>query len=96
MNVGVTRLETENAGYFSSLLPASGRIVCSTESMPLAPGRFFINIAFFSNEVMQDYLPCALYLDIIGSDYFNTGKIFNESDSKPTKILIRHRREFSS
>ena len=96
MNVGVTRFDTEIAGDLPSVLPKSGRIVCSTESAPIAPGRYFINIAFFCNGVMQDYLAGANYFDIIGSDFFNTGKIFNESDSKLTKVLIRHNWKMSS
>jgi lipopolysaccharide transport system ATP-binding protein len=96
MNVGITRFDTEIAGGLPLVLPKSGRIVCSTESAPFAPGRYFINIAFFCNGVMQDYLAGAVYLDIIGSDYFHTGKIFNESDSKLTKVLIRHKWKISS
>ncbi|MBU0764758.1 MAG: ABC transporter ATP-binding protein [Bacteroidetes bacterium] len=90
MNVGVARFDTAITGDLQSVLPLSGRIICSTESLPLAPGRYFINIAFLSNGVIQDYLAGAVYMDIIGSDYFNTGKTFNESDLKLTKILIKH------
>lgn len=91
MNVGVTRFDTGIAGHLPSVLPASGRISCSTESMPLVPGRYIINIAFLSNGVMQDYLVGAEYLDIVGTDYFKTGKIFDESDSKLARVLIRHK-----
>ena len=91
LNVGVTRFDTDIAQGLPSILPESGRIFCTTESLPLSPGRYFINIAFYSNGVMQDYMAGVAFLDIIGSDYFNTGKIFNESDSKLTKVLIRHK-----
>jgi len=91
MNVGVARFDTEITGDLQPVLPSSGRIVCSTENLPLSPGRYFINIAFLSNGVIQDYLAGAVYMDIIGSDYFNTGKTFNESDLKLTKILIKHK-----
>jgi len=90
MNVGVTRFDTEIAGSLPASLPASGCITCSTKGVPLVPGRYQLNLAFISNGVMQDYLAAADYLDIIGSDYFNSGKIFNESDSKLTKVLIKH------
>ena len=93
MSVGVTRFDTDIAGNLPSILPESGRIVCTTESMPLAPGRYYVNIALLSNGVMQDYLPGAAFLDIHGSDYFNTGKIFNENDSKLIKVLVRHKWE---
>ena len=95
MNVGVSRFDTEIAGNLPSALPASGRITCSTESIQLVPGRYFLNIAFLSNGIMEDYLAGAAFLDIIGSDYFNTGKTFNESDSKLVKILIRHKWELT-
>jgi len=91
MTVGVSRLDTEIAGDLPEILPATGRISCSTESMPLVPGRYILNIAFYANGMMQDYLAGAVTIDINASDYFKTGKIFNESDSKLTKILIKHK-----
>jgi len=96
MNVGVTRFDTDIAGNLPSVLPESGRIVCRTEGFPLAPGRYYVNIAILTNGVMQDYLLGAAFLDIHESDYFNTGKTFNENDSKLVKVLVRHKWELES
>ncbi len=65
-----------------------------TNEMNLAPGQYFINVAFFSSDEMEDYLISAAVLEIVGSDFFNTGRVFNESDSKLTKVLIKHDRMF--
>jgi lipopolysaccharide transport system ATP-binding protein len=88
--VGITRLDTDITGGIQGPIPKDGHIVCTTKEMNLTPGRYFINIAFFSNGEMEDYLIHAAFLDIAGSDFFNTGKIFNESDSSLTKVLVRH------
>lgn len=90
IGVGITRLDTEISGNIPSVLHRSGSIVCATEGMNLTPGRYQINIAFFSCGEMEDYLVSAAFLDIVGSDFFKTGRIFDEADSRLTKVLVRH------
>lgn len=90
MNVGVTRFDTAIAGRLPSVLTDSGQITCTTEAINLSPGRYFINIAFFRNGIMEDYLAHVGFLDIVDSDYFGSGKMFSESDVRLTKVLIKH------
>lgn len=90
MGVGITRLDTLITGDIPSILPESGSIVCTTREMNLTPGRYMLNIAFLSGNGMEDYLVNAGIIDITSSDFFNTGKAFNESDSRLTKVLVRH------
>jgi len=89
--VGITRLDTEITGAVASTLSGSGSIVCSTRELNFPPGRYVINIAIFGNGEMEDYLIAAGNLDITGSDFFCTGRIFDEADSKLTKVLVGHR-----
>jgi len=96
MGAGITRLDTEITGGLPAILPKAGRIICTTKEINMTPGRYLINIAFFSSGDMEDYLASAAFLDITGSDFFNTGRIFNESDSRLTKVLVRHQWEISS
>jgi lipopolysaccharide transport system ATP-binding protein len=93
MGAGITRLDTEITGGVPTVLPKTGCIVCTTKEMNLSPGRYLINIAFFSSDEMEDYLVSAAFLDITGSDFFNTGRIFNESDSRLTRVLVKHQWE---
>jgi lipopolysaccharide transport system ATP-binding protein len=90
ITVGVTRFDTEIAPGLPAVLPKIGTITCLARNVSLTPGRYIVNIAFFGNNILEDYLVGATYFDIISSDYFRTGKIFNESDSKLTKILFQH------
>jgi len=90
MSIGVTRFDTEVTPGLPDVIPKIGTIICRARNVSLTPGRYTVNIAFFGNNILQDYLVGAAYFDVIGSDYFSTGKIFNESDSKLTKILFQH------
>jgi lipopolysaccharide transport system ATP-binding protein len=96
LGVGITRFDTDITGGLPSFLSKSGRIVCSTTGMNIPPGRYLINIAFFSSGGMEDYLSNATNLDINGSDFFKTGRVFNESDTKLTKVLVKHQWGISS
>ena len=85
MSVGVSRFDTEIAGCLFSALPTSGRVTCQAESIHLVPVGTLSMLHFFPVELWR-IIWQGLHLDIIGSDFFNTGKTFNESDSKLVKI----------
>ncbi|MCC6545485.1 MAG: ABC transporter ATP-binding protein [Nitrospirae bacterium] len=93
MSLGIARFDTEITTDLPSSLPESGQINCSTEMINLVPGRYVINIAFFSNGTMEDYIAGAAILDIIDSDYFGTGKSFNANDSRLVRVLFKHKWE---
>ena len=90
MNIGITRFDTDITMGLPFSIPNKGTIICRARNASLTPGRYYVNIAFFSNNVLEDYLTEATFFNIIGSDYFNTGRTFNENDSKLTKILLEH------
>jgi lipopolysaccharide transport system ATP-binding protein len=88
--IGITRFDSDISGVLPSNLPNSGSICCSTNSLALVPNRYIINIAYFSNGILEDYLVGIDFFDIINSDYFNTGKSFNENDMRLIKIITKH------
>jgi len=96
MNGGVARLDTEVSSGLPGAIPRNGVITCKAYSINLIPGRYTINVALLSGGVMQDYVPGAAYFEVIGSDYFKTGKSFNENDLRLAKVLYQHEwRSFS-
>lgn len=90
MNVSVTRFDTNITGGIYTNLPIEGKITCSTERINLAPGLYNVNIALFSNDILDDYIPTAITIEICNSDYFNTGRVFEREE---TMILFRHKWE---
>ncbi len=88
MDAGITRFDTDIAGGFNAIPAGIGQIVCSTEAMNLAPGRYFVNVAFFSSGVFEDYAPYSTQFEMASSDYFGTGKLF---DRNGAKVFIQHR-----
>jgi len=89
VNAGIARFDTNITGGLPLSISRSGRFACAVEDVNLVPGRYFVNIAFFSNGDMEDYVIGAAYFDIIESDYFGTGKVFTEDDAKLAKVLFR-------
>lgn len=87
MSSAITRFDTSIASGLLSLLPKNGQIICKTDNMNLAPGRYYLNIALFSNDIMEDYLMNIVYFDIMDSDYYGTGKTF---ETKMAKVFIKH------
>jgi len=90
MAVGVTRFDTDITSFIPSSLPRSGKISCQVKQVSLIPGRYTVNIAFFSKGNLEDYIANAVYFDIVGSDFYSTGKLFNDSDSQLIKVLFHH------
>jgi lipopolysaccharide transport system ATP-binding protein len=93
LGVGITRFDTDVAPGLARLLPNAGSIACHVRGMSLTPGRYFLNIALFSNGAMQDHVVAAATFEIVESDYFETGKTFDGNESRLTKAYFRHRWE---
>jgi lipopolysaccharide transport system ATP-binding protein len=62
--------------------------VCDVEGLHLVPGMYFLNIALYLNDVLEDYLQYKCSFEITDNDYFNTGKNFPVD---LTKTLARHK-----
>lgn len=61
---------------------------CLIEGLNLVPGVYFLNIALYLNDVLEDYLQYKCSFEIIDNDYFKTGKNFS---ADLTKVLARHK-----
>ena len=87
MKMPITRFDTEVAGWNIVDLPQNGKIICSVPFLNIAPGKYSVNIAFFSKNEMEDYIANITFFEILSTDYFGTGKFF---DSKLSKVIFRH------
>ena len=56
-------------------IPAKGTLICEIGKLPLAAGRYILNIAISQNGVMQDWIQEAVSFDIESGDYYGTGKV---------------------
>jgi len=92
MNISMTRFDTDVVGGLQPVLPKIGQINCSTDNVNLEPGRYYLNVAFFSNNTLEDHLVGVCFFDIMDSDYFGTGKKFGASRSK---VLLKHQWKLS-
>jgi lipopolysaccharide transport system ATP-binding protein len=93
MGVGIARFDTDVAPGIGRALPNVGRITCDVPGMSLTPGRYFVSVAMFSSGVMQDHVVAAASFEVVESDYFGSGKTFDENESRLTKVYLRHRWE---
>lgn len=62
--------------------------ICNIEGLHLVPGVYFLNIALYLNDVLEDYLQYKCSFEISDNDFFKTGKNF---PSDLTKVLARHK-----
>ena len=54
----------------------AGTVSCTlTSPISLCPGRYSINVAIFNYRKMADYVPAAIIFNVIGGDFFGTGKL---------------------
>lgn len=59
-----------------NIFPSKGKIDIKIENeFALAPGKYTINIALFTNNEMADYIQGAFSFNIIEDDYFGTGRL---------------------
>ncbi|MGR0480691.1 MAG: ABC transporter ATP-binding protein [Candidatus Electronema sp. V4] len=87
ISLGMVRLDTEISGSFPTLLSQKGELSCLTAPFNLSPGRYTVNIAFFSNGEEEDYIIKAISFNIVETDYFKTGKLV---DGKLSKVIFQH------
>ena len=91
MNSGITRFDTEIASGLPSVLPNKGKVTCIVKNFLLCPASYQVNIAFFGNGIMEDYLAGAIDFEVIPADFFRTGKLFTSDDANLAKVLLHHR-----
>ncbi|MEI2740093.1 MAG: ABC transporter ATP-binding protein [Chitinophagaceae bacterium] len=67
--------------------PHKGIIKCIIPQLPLLPGRYKASLWCKINEIVEDQLEDAFYLDVVSGDFFGTGKL-QPSDGGP--LLVKH------
>lgn len=56
-------------------LPSEGELVCSVPRFPLVPGRYTVDlITALVNGTKSDAVPHAAMFEVVGGDYFGTGR----------------------
>lgn len=65
----------EMTGTRFESLPPQGRLLCSIPRLPLAPGRYDLNLHCEVNGIQADWLRQACQLDVTEGDFFGTGRL---------------------
>jgi homopolymeric O-antigen transport system ATP-binding protein len=90
MGQGIVRFDTAVTPNcdFDSEIKGEGEINCETDSFNLKPGKYYVNVLLFVNEIVHDELINPISFEIHSSNYFGSGKLFD-----PTvrlKAYIKH------
>jgi lipopolysaccharide transport system ATP-binding protein len=99
--IRIENLLGENLLFLQSLLehgvhidlPAAGVIRCCIPELPLLPGTYFATVGCSSNETQLDVLDRVLEINIVGSDYYGSGRLPSADNAK---IVLRSRWVFDS
>jgi lipopolysaccharide transport system ATP-binding protein len=83
-----TVLNSENTGVIYNNLKGSGEILCEINKLPLMEGNYFINASISMNNIIQDWVQEATFINIVAGDFYGTGKI-NPSSHK--SVLIENK-----
>ena len=88
-NVGVLFFDSSTSSTLPETLPSKGFITCLTESIPLTPRRYFLNIAIKKTDLIHaDYIKHAAYFDVL------TDNTYGSTKALPPHILIETRHEW--
>jgi len=63
-------------------LPPKGVICCTIPRLPLAPGRYRLNVSMHKDGVYIDHVVGAATLDVVPGDFYKTGRIPPASDCR--------------
>ena len=91
-NIRMFLLDSDATGSLPNVLPPEGIVTCTTGPINLAPGRCFINIAFFRAGVMADYIGNAASFDVVGDNRLKLTKIPLRNEAM---CVIQHKWELS-
>lgn len=64
-----------------------GKLICVVKGLNIMPGTYFMNIALYGNDTLEDYLQSKCSFEITDNDFFKTGKNFS---ADLTKVLVEH------
>ena len=72
---GLLRFGTDLTGQDFEDLPQEGKIVCHVPKFSLRPGRYYVDLGADIDGVKADRVIRAETLDVIGGDYYGSGKV---------------------
>ena len=67
--------ENEMVGNSFKNIPLKGKMICQIPHLPLAPGRYFLNLYCKVNGILADWVQQAIYLTVVEGDFFGTGRL---------------------
>ncbi len=83
----VTYMDTHLVGYDIPTAPLTGAFVCRIPELPLAIGKYLINVCLMESSVEIDHVPGAGRFEIEAGPFFSTGRVPPSSDGY---FLCRH------
>lgn len=70
----------------------NGCVLCFIPKLPLPKGKYSINLTFFSSNGIEDDIENVFSFDVIGGDYYNTGREANLTEG----VLINYDFEYKT
>jgi lipopolysaccharide transport system ATP-binding protein len=87
MGTGVANFNFGLTGFAVASLRGEGTFCCALENLPLTIGQYRVAAVLTSKGVHADVIPNILHFEVIGSQFFPTGRT---TDSKYSVCLIAH------
>jgi lipopolysaccharide transport system ATP-binding protein len=78
---------SEGSGNGLDVLPASGEVMCQIPELPLAPGRYGLNLCLTVEGEVLDWVQQAGHLGVAAGDYFGTGQLKTHREG----FLVKHK-----
>jgi lipopolysaccharide transport system ATP-binding protein len=78
---------SEGSGHPFEVSPPSGQVVCHIPALPLAPGRYVLNLFSTVGGVIADWVQEAGCLNVAVGDYFGTGQLRTHEEG----FLVKHK-----
>ncbi len=86
---GILRFDTQATGANFELHPGQSDIICRLdEHLNIRPDTYYVNIALFKGDSLQDYLEKAVSFEIDNCDYFGSGRTIDSPEL--AKVFLRH------
>jgi len=76
------QIGTRFTGEKFKIVPAKGKFVCNIKKFPLVPGRYRLDTYLVAGGNPSDYMLCLSHIDVVDGDYYNSGYLVFEKESK--------------
>jgi len=88
LGIPISHLNTDLAEFVRSQGSRSTTVQCQIEQLNLAPGSYYVNVAYYENGLVLDHITQAKKFDVVESDYLGTGKMPPRSYGR---VVLKHR-----